>query len=158
MNTQQQHQTTEPTIRPTTKFMECNGCHTTHVVIETITDDRPSCKNCGGIIFTAKDKGTPGYMPEYCDQWKDKSIWDGVMAVMLGPIHEWKTQMEEKYNIAFTKNDIQELARSITVVGKSMVNASRETFTKDRFVNQLKGQFKSFLYSRQRKKKPINKA
>jgi len=158
MNTQQQRQTTEPTVQPTAKFMECNDCHTTHVVVPHITDDRPSCNKCGSTNFTPKEKGKPGYMPEYCDQWKDKAIWDGVMAVQLGPIHEWKTQMEEKYGIAFAKNDIQELAHSLTVVGKSMVNVSRDSFTKDNFVHQLKGQFRSFLYSRKRKKKPINKA
>lgn len=158
MNTQQQQQTTSPPLQPTAKFMECNDCHTTHVVVPGITDDRPSCKNCGCVNFTPKDKGTPGYMPEFCDQHKDKSIWDGVMAVILGPIHSWKTDMEAKYNIQFTKNDIQELARSITVVGKSMVNQSRDSFTKDRFVNSLKGQWRSFLFSRQRKKKPNYKA
>lgn len=150
------HQTEpEVTINPRPKYMECLECHTVHVVVDSINDDRPTCK-CGSDRFAPRDKGVPGYMPEFCDQNKDKDVWDGVMAVVLGPIHDWKSRMEEKHGITFTKGDLQDLARSMSIVGKSMVNTSRDGFVKDRFIKHLQGHFRSFLYAR--KRKPKNKA
>ncbi len=137
-------------VKESTRYMQCS-CGKVHVVVDTINDSRPTCKECGGTSFKETDKGTAGYMPEYCDHAKDKNIWDGVMAVVLGPIHEWKSRMETKYGVTFSKADIQDLAQSITVVGKNMVNVTREAFVKDPFVLKMQSIFRSFLYSRKRR-------
>jgi hypothetical protein len=133
------------------KFMECTKCHTVHIVTN-VNDERPTCKNCGNTEFIPRKKGIPGFMPEFCDQKKDKEIWDGVMAVVLSPINTWKSDIEKKYGITFSKNDISDLAHSITVVSKSMINLSRDEFSKDIFVKKLKNQYKSFLFSKKKYK------
>jgi len=137
-------------INESSKFMRCS-CGKVHVVVGSINDSRPTCQNCGGVDFTPVERGTAGYMPEYCDQKKDKNIWNGVMAVVLGPIHEWKDRMQDKYHFKFSKADLQDLAQSITVVGKNMINVTRDAFVKDSFVNMMQGKFSSFLYSRKRR-------
>jgi hypothetical protein len=145
------HQQKENTHSYKHKFMECTACNTTHIVIANVSDERPSCKKCGGFNFKPRLRGVPGYMPEFCDQKKDQEIWDGVLAATLPPILHWKRGIEEKYKIKLSRNDIRELANSIGIVGKVMVNFSRDEFIKDKFVRRLRGVYRSFLYSRKPK-------
>jgi len=151
-----QENTNDGGIRPTpAHFQKCTSCNTVHIVREGLNDYRPTCKQCGGINFEPAEKGVAGYMPEFCDHNLDKRIWDGTMAVILGPIHSWKNEIEEKYGIEFSKNDIQDLASAITTVSKAMVSVDRTAFDSDAFVNRQKSVFRSYLYYR-RRQKPTN--
>src|SRR6056297_32535 len=116
------------------KFMKCNNCNTVHIVIKNINDVVPTCKVCNGKEFTPVQKGVAGYMPVYCNQYLDKNVYDGVLATFLSPIHVWKKTIEDKYNITISKNEIKDLATSLTIVGKAMVNSNRDLFSNDNFV------------------------
>lgn len=142
----------QKTSNAPSKFMKCKNCGTVHIVIKNISDEHPTCKTCGSNYFEPENKGVAGYMPVYCDQFLDKLVYDGVMATMLSPVHTWRKDIEQKYGISFSKHDIQDLANSLSVVGKAMVNSTRESFTEDNFVRRLKGQFKSYLYSKKKRK------
>ena len=137
------------TSRP--RFMVCNNCDTTHVINERVDDSNSTCSKCGSTNFSSSLKGVPGHKPQYCDTRLDISIWEGVMAIILGPITDWKTRMEEKHNIVFSKGDIRDLATSFTVVGKIMVNWTREGFVQDSFVKTCKTIYYSYIYLKRRK-------
>jgi len=137
------------------RFMECAHCGTIHIVVPHIVDPRPTCKKCGSLDFIPRVKGIPGYMPEFCDHRKDKEIWNSVVTVMAGPIYNWIKQVETKYQIKISREDVSELLHSVSVVGKSMVNTSRNSFIRDTFIRHLQSTFRSFVHSKYKPRKQV---
>lgn len=134
-------------------YMKCTNCEQLHIVIRNVRDYEPTCAKCNGINFKPVFKNPGGkFLPEFCNQQKDKEIWDGTMAIILGPIFNWTKRMETKYKITFSKPDVIDLATSLAIVTKLMLNWTRIAFEKNKFVMKMKEQYNYILRNQKKNK------